>query len=288
VISTYSTSLTTPIDFLHSSVSRSYFTVIRTECLEVLFADDESVSVKRAFYCLLIINDQPSKKDPSQKNLSSLLKEEYKYTFIVIANYQIQNHQNQSSTMDTQVENFYRKILTDLTVSEEDATELVEFFSSVNPPPDKLVWLRATAFKIGCEFLSDDDNKDHDVALLRAINVIVHCLEKTCMVPKLPDGNSEYDAEKVEGFLSTLYEDTAVDQEENQTLLDFFKENIPPTDSLVTMRAAAFKVGCDALKEGDKDANVDLLRCINVVVHNFELTCFKYVRNGICIVSYVF
>jgi hypothetical protein len=88
--------------------------------------------------------------------------------------------------------------------------------------------------------------------------------------------------------LSTLYEDTAVDQEENQTLLDFFKENIPPTDSLVTMRAAALKVGCDALKEGDKEANVALLRCINVIVHNFELTCFKYVRNGICIVSYAF
>ena len=155
---------------------------------------------------------------------------------------------------------------------------LLNFFSSVNPPPDKLVWLRATAFKVGCEFLSDDNDRDHDVAVLRAINAIIHCLEKTCMVPKLPDGNSEYDSDKVEQFLSSVYEDTTVDQEENQTLLDFFQDNIPPTDSLVTMRAAAFKVGCDDLKEGDKDANVSLLRCINVIVHNFELTCFKYVN----------
>jgi poly(U)-specific endoribonuclease len=40
--------------------------------------------------------------------------------------------------------------------------------------------LRATAFRLGCEFLSED--QDQNVALLRAINAIVHSLESTCML----------------------------------------------------------------------------------------------------------
>ena len=122
--------------------------------------------------------------------------------------------------MDAKVEEFYRQIFADLTVSPEEASELEEYFSSLNPPPDKLVWLRATAFRLGCEFLSDEN--DRNVALLRAINAIVHSLEKTCMVPRLPGGNSEYDGDKVEEFLKGIFSDTGVDQEENQELLAFF------------------------------------------------------------------
>ena len=83
--------------------------------------------------------------------------------------------------MDAKVESLYRSILTDLTVDQEESQDIIEFFASLNPPPDKLVWLRATAFKIGCEFLSEDD-ADKKIALLRAINAIVHSLEFTCMV----------------------------------------------------------------------------------------------------------
>lgn len=43
---------------------------------------------------------------------------------------------------------------------------------------------------------------------------------------------------------------------------------------MVSTRAAAFKVGCDFLTE-DKEHNISLLRCINVVVHNFEIACLK-------------
>lgn len=82
--------------------------------------------------------------------------------------------------MDDQVEDFYKEILTDLKVDPEEAEELVEYFQSLNPPPDKLVWLRATAFRLGCDFLSDD--QERNVALLRTINAIVHSLEKTCML----------------------------------------------------------------------------------------------------------
>jgi hypothetical protein len=82
--------------------------------------------------------------------------------------------------MDARVEEFYKTIFTDLKVDQEEAQELVEYFDGLNPPPDKLVWLRATAFRLACGFLSDDN--DANVALLRAINAIVHSLENTCMV----------------------------------------------------------------------------------------------------------
>ena len=82
--------------------------------------------------------------------------------------------------MDGKVEEFYSSIFTDLKVDQDEAEELVEYFGSLNPPPDKLVWLRASAFRIGCGFLSEDNDKN--VALLRAINAIIHALEKTCMV----------------------------------------------------------------------------------------------------------
>ena len=81
--------------------------------------------------------------------------------------------------MNAKVEAFYRGIFEDLTVDREEAQELVDFFEETNPPPDKIVWLRATAFRIGCEFLTDE--KDTNVAILRAINAIVHAVEKSRM-----------------------------------------------------------------------------------------------------------
>jgi hypothetical protein len=92
--------------------------------------------------------------------------------------------------MDDKVESFYREIFDDPYpidgVDREEAAELNEFLNELNPPPDKLVWLRATAFEIGCEFLSDDDDGDDDddednVNLLRTINFLVHAIETMCM-----------------------------------------------------------------------------------------------------------
>lgn len=173
--------------------------------------------------------------------------------------------------MDQKVEAHYREIFTDLVVSPEESAELVEYFQSLNPPPDKLVWLRATAFRLGCEYLSDDQEKN--VALLRAINAIVHSLEFTCMLPKSEEGNSEFDAEKVEEFYKTLFDDSGVDSEENEELMAFFAENIPPKESLISLRALAFKSAVGFLKEDDKQSNISVLRCINVIVHCFEFSC---------------
>jgi len=82
--------------------------------------------------------------------------------------------------MDDQVEDFFNGILRDLSVDYSETEELEEYFTSLNPPPDKLVELRATAFRLGCDYLSDD--KDQNEALLKTINAIVHSLETSCMV----------------------------------------------------------------------------------------------------------
>jgi len=173
--------------------------------------------------------------------------------------------------MDAKVEAHYRQIFTDLTLDQEEAQELTDYFTNLNPPPDKLVWLRATAFRLGCEFLSEENDKN--VSLIRAINAIIHCLEKTCMVPKTSEGTGgDFDAEGAEAKIRSVYEDLSIDNEENQELFDYFQGNTPPVANLVSLRATAFKAAIDFLSE-DKDKNVALMRCINCVVHAFERVC---------------
>lgn len=75
---------------------------------------------------------------------------------------------------------FYHGICEDPGVDREEAAELTEFLQNLNPPPDKLIWMRATAFRIGCEYLSDSDS-EFNVNLLRIINYLVHAIESICM-----------------------------------------------------------------------------------------------------------
>ena len=82
--------------------------------------------------------------------------------------------------MDSRVKEFYREILADLSIDREDSSDIHEFFTGMNPPPDKLVSIRAAAFSVGSEFLQEDDNETN-IALLRCVNVLVHAVEKTCM-----------------------------------------------------------------------------------------------------------
>ena len=76
-------------------------------------------------------------------------------------------------------EELYREIYADLTVSRDESAEIKQKFIDSNPPPDKLIWLRSAAFRIGSEFLSNEESQN--IALLRSINAIVHSLETTCM-----------------------------------------------------------------------------------------------------------
>ena len=78
------------------------------------------------------------------------------------------------------IESLYRTVFSDLSVSREEDTEIREKLEELNVPPDKIVWVRAAAFRIGCEYLSDDG--DSNVQLLRCINAIVHAVEMTCLL----------------------------------------------------------------------------------------------------------
>jgi hypothetical protein len=90
--------------------------------------------------------------------------------------------------------------------------------------------------------------------------------------PKNADGQSDLDAEKAEEFYKGIFSDLSVDQEENDDLVTFFKQNIPPAGSLVALRATAFKMAAEFLTD-DTENNIALLRCVNVIVHAFERTC---------------
>lgn len=185
-------------------------------------------------------------------------------------------------------EAFYREIFADLTVSKEERAEITQRFTDANPPPDKLVWLRSAAFRIGSEFLvTSDGDGDEDggnssmtsnISLLRSINSIVHSLELTCMSPKShnegndDDDDDSFNEEKVEDFYRKVYADSSVDQEENQQLYDFFTELKPAPAKLVWMRSAAFRIASEFLID-DKGSNVSLFKCINVVVNALERTC---------------
>ena len=75
---------------------------------------------------------------------------------------------------------FYRGLFSDLSVDQEENQELAAFFTEENPPPkDQLVNVRASAFRIGCEYLTDE--KASNVSLLRCINVVVDSFEECCL-----------------------------------------------------------------------------------------------------------
>jgi len=173
--------------------------------------------------------------------------------------------------MDSKVNTFYRQIFADLKLDNEESAELMEYYQQLNPPPDKLVWLRASAFRIGSEFLSED-NRDTNVSVIRTINAIVHCLEKTCMLPKEQSGHGTFDPDAAEELIRGMYSDLTIDNEENETLFKYFTENTPAVSGLVTLRAKAFKAAVEYLTD-DKAKNIQLLKCINVVVHAFERVC---------------
>jgi len=80
---------------------------------------------------------------------------------------------------DPVFDTFYRSIFADLTIDKEESETIMAKFRTANPPPDKLLTLRAAAFRVGTEFLTMD--KDKNISLLRAISAVVHTIETTCM-----------------------------------------------------------------------------------------------------------
>ena len=172
------------------------------------------------------------------------------------------------------MEAFYRKVFAEGGVNQQEANVMTDYFAALNPPPDKLVWLRATAFQIGAQYLTDNEEKN--TSILRTINVSCHELEHACMEPAKLQHTDRFDKEQVPAFYQSIYKDhLIIDKQENERLVKLFREdNPPPIKELTFVRATAFKVGCDYLTE-NSDLNVSLLKCINVVVHAFESVCLQ-------------
>lgn len=81
------------------------------------------------------------------------------------------------------VDEFFNSLFADLTVDREENAEMLNFFASENTPPvDDLIGTRASAFRIGCDYLTDDREKNTE--LFRCINAAVHAIEMSCFSPK--------------------------------------------------------------------------------------------------------
>ena len=78
----------------------------------------------------------------------------------------------------------------------------------------------------------------------------------------------------VTAFYKSIYDDLSVTSEESAELYAFFQETAPEVGALVQTRATAFRVACDYMGD-DRDRNVQLMRCVNFVVHAFEQTFLK-------------
>jgi hypothetical protein len=112
----------------------------------------------------------------------------------------------------------------------------------------------------------------HGIVFRCGVLPLLCCL--ACTRAAHPYGNSSFDGEAVDAFYTQLFDSLTVDDEENAELVAFFKANVPPQDSLVSMRAAAFKSAVEFLSD-DRDKNVALMRCINAVLHQYESTCLR-------------
>jgi poly(U)-specific endoribonuclease len=187
--------------------------------------------------------------------------------------------------MDSQIEQFYHRLYTtgdDVSFDPQESNVLYDFLKELNPPPDKLTKLRATAFKVACQHLSnngDDDPKN--VQLLRTIDEIVHAIEEVCMEPKEEYRSNRAVPVDVDAYTSffngLLDDDTQVDVQENEHLVSFFKETNPKSsDALKEIRTLAFQVGTQHLTNNNNtNSNEQVLRCINVIVHALEMTCYQ-------------
>jgi len=84
---------------------------------------------------------------------------------------------------EEKVSEFYSNLFSDLTVDPDENENMAEFFGSENTPPnDQLINTRASAFRIGCDHLTDE--RDSNVKLFRCINAAVHAFEMSCLCPK--------------------------------------------------------------------------------------------------------
>ena len=75
-----------------------------------------------------------------------------------------------------EMESFYNEIFSDLTIDREESQNLYDFFHDHKISLSQLVQVRASVFKVACDYLSESN--DENVSLLRCVNYVVHMFEK--------------------------------------------------------------------------------------------------------------
>lgn len=177
--------------------------------------------------------------------------------------------------MDYKIEAFFKEIYADLSVDRAESEQLNASLASLNPPPDKLTKLRASAFKVACNFLSSDDSRNR--TLLNTIQSVVVAVEENCMdvKPDLPNDNGNFDEDALAAFYKTILDGLSVDLEESEELGTYFKDTNPPgAGSISNARSLAFEVGAEHLTDSP-ETNTEVLRCINIIVHNLEMAVYQ-------------
>lgn len=90
--------------------------------------------------------------------------------------------------------------------------------------------------------------------------------------PKLSKESSLFDEGQVETIYRKIFADLHVDRDEIDELTEFYESNHPPKDKLRWTRSSTFRIGSEFVSE-NKTTNIALLRCINAIVHSFEINC---------------
>ena len=117
------------------------------------------------------------------------------------------------------------------------------------------------------------------MSLLKTMNCLVHAIETNCLQPKDMEQESEVDSDALCEFYRTVFTDRVVEEEESDDLKTYFETHVPAPSFLAKVRFLAFKVASEFLSSSDDDSTTDedvkLLKCLNAVVHAFEITSLQ-------------
>ena len=191
------------------------------------------------------------------------------------------------------VEQFYSDIYSSTSIGSDDFDggiqspphELLQqvhnFLIPLNPPPDTLMKLRATAFKVASQYLQQQHDNDTNIRLLlRQIHGIVKAIHSTCYNIS-NNSNSTSDEsfgneEEIRNFLNQLLDEMKLDAEENERLLSFLRSQPSSTASAERLLSFVFTIGGEHFQDmNDSSHNEQVFRCMNVMVHAIETVFYQ-------------
>ena len=188
------------------------------------------------------------------------------------------------------VEQFYRDIYSSSgsadeddiqsSLPEEQVQQIHDFLVTLNPPPDTLMKLRATAFKVASQFIQQQQGTDasHVRTLLRQIHGIVQTIHSTLYNSVTSDGNDSStnadNNDEIRTFLNQLLDEMKLDVEENERLVSFLRSQPASSERLIL--ALVFSVGQEHFRfNEDNSHNEQVFRCMNVMVHAIEMVFYQ-------------